>query len=189
MKYTIIFNLRGKNNKVCIDYQKITSTQESGFNALTLPFDVNNCIGYPMLHAYFENLDLHGYERYCGWMQVVERRDYADIKAEKPTTVSFDLDITEEMRSCKNPYFAYGYPAEFFDAPCNNLGDSEKLDWRAYTYLVDMPSRMNDSQLVFLAGFSWGYTEDKDGNVQLSDFTVLSADKWKEHQKYILFSE
>lgn len=189
MKYTINFNLRGKENKISIDYQKIPSAQESGFIALKLPFDVNDCIGYPMLHAYFENINLYGYERYCGWIQIIERRDYSDINAKEPANISYELDIAEEMKIHKIPYFAYGYPAEFFDAPCKNLGGSEKLDWRAYTYLVDLPSRMNENQLVFLAGFSWGYMEDKNGNVQLLDFNILSEDKWIEHQKYVLFAE
>lgn len=139
-----------------------------------------------MLHAFFENINLYGYERYCGWIQVIERRDYADMDAEKPASVSLELDISEEMRKHKIPYFAYGYPAELFDAPCKNLGNSEKLDWRAYTYLVDLPSGMNNNQLVFLAGFSWGYSENKDGDIQLFDFAVLSEDNWLEHQKYPL---
>ena len=98
-------------------------------------------------------MNLRGYERYCGWIQVIERRDYVDINAKEPTTISFELDILEEMRKRKNPYFAYGYPAELFDAPCKNLGNSEKLDWRAYTYLVDLPSRMNNNQLAFWQDF------------------------------------
>ena len=69
------------------------------------------------------------------------------------------------------------------------LGGSEKLDWRAYTYLIDLPSRMNENQLVFFAGFSWGCIEDKNGNVQLLDFKILSEDKWIEQQKYVLFAE
>ena len=78
------------------------------------------------------------------------------------------------------------FAEEIFDAPCKNLGNSEKLDWRAYTYLVDLPSGMNNNQLVFLAGFSWGYSENKDGDIQLLDFAVLSEDNWLEHQKYAL---
>lgn len=188
MRYTITFNLRGKENQLFIDYQKIPNARESGFAALKLPFDVNDCVGYPMLHAFFGNSSLCGYERYCGWIQVIERRDYADMNAGEPSAVSFELDVSEEMRKHKIPYFAYGYPAEFFDAPCKNLGNSEKLDWRAYTYLVDLPSGMNDNQLVFLTGFSWGYTEDKNGTIQLFDFAVLSKDHWMEHQKYALFT-
>ena len=45
-----------------------------------------------------------------------------------------------------------------------------------YTYLVDLPSRMNNNQLYFLTGFSWGYTEDKNGNVQLFDLEILSKE-------------
>lgn len=187
MKHTITFHLRGRKNTLSIDYIKIPSAQESGFSALNLPFDVNDCVGYPMLHAYFETINLYGYERYCGWIQIIERKDYADIHAVKPTNVSCELDVSEEMKKSKNPYFAYGYPAEFFDAPCKNLGASEKLHWRAYTYLVDPPSRMNHHQTVFLTGFSWGYSEDKHGTVQLFDLKTLSEQNWTEHQKYILF--
>ena len=186
MRYTISFNLRGKENTIFVDYEKIPNAQKSGFAALKVPFDINECVGYPMLHAFFENINLYGYERYCGWIQVLERRDYADRDAEKPASVSLELDISEEMRKHKIPYFAYGYPAELFDAPCKNLGNSEKLDWRAYTYLVDLPSGMNNNQLVFLAGFSWGYSEKKNGDIHLFDFAVLSEANWLEHQKYAL---
>ena len=186
MKYIVPFILREKVNKIYIDYQKIPNAQESGFTALKLPFDVNDCVGYPMLHAYFENSNLYGYERYCGWIQIIERNEYSAASSEYPTTTSFELDISDEMRSHKWPYFAYGYPAEFFDAPCRNMGAGAKLDWRAYTYLVDPPSKMNDNHLVFLAGFSWGYTEYKNGNIQLLDFKVLSEEKWTEHQRFLI---
>ncbi len=189
MKYVVPFILREKVNKIYIDYRQIPNAQESGFTALNLPFDVNDCIGYPMLHAYFENSTLRGYERHCGWIQIIERKEYASVSSEYPKNTSLELDASEEMKSHKLPYFAIGYPAEFFDAPCRNLGGSAKLNWRAYTYLVDPPSKMNDDRLVFLAGFSWGYTEDKLGNIQLSEFKILSEDTWKEQQKYILFTK
>ncbi len=189
MKYVIDFNLRGKKNQITIDYQVIPDAQASGFTALKLPFDIDACVGYPMLHAYFENFSLCGYERYCGWIQIIQRNEYSDIHAKEPARISYELDVAEEMRKRKNPFFAYGYPAEFFDAPCNNLGDCERLDWRAYTYLVDPPLQMNGQRPVFLAGFSWGYTEDRNKNIQLSDFILLSEDRWAEHQKYALFME
>jgi len=189
VKYTIPFHLRGKENKLSIDYDAIPNAQVSGFSALKLPFDINDCVGYPMLHAYFEGINLYGYERYCGWIQIIERKEYSSVDAEYPANISYELDISEEMRKHKCPYFAYGYPAEFYDAPCKNLGGCEKLIWRAYTYLVEPPSRMNDNQIRFLAGFSWGYTEDKNETVKLSDFNVLSEKNWLEHKKYALFPE
>ena len=83
------------------------------------------------------------------------------------------------------PYFCVGYPAELFDAPCSNLRDNEKLIWTAYTYFVDPPSRMNDNQLTYLAGFSWGYVESTDGVEGILEFKVLSEADWEEHKKYI----
>lgn len=189
MKYIIQLNLNGKESRICVDYQKITSVTESGFEALKLPFDVNKCVGYPMLHAYIETDGLYGYERYCGWIQVIERREYSAVDMECPDNISFELDVADEMREAGIPYFAYGYPAEFFDAPCMNLNGSEKLKWRAYTYLVDMPLRRNGNKMGFLAGFSWGYVEDINGNVGLLDFKVLGEDEWGEHRKYALFVE
>lgn len=189
MRYTIPFNLRDKENNLIVEYNEMPNASESGFCALKLPFDVNLCIGYPMLHAYFESLNLKGYERACGWIQIIKREEYNTIDGKEVSNVVYDLDVSEEMRSHELPYFALGYPAELFDAPCNNLNGNEKLIWRAYTYLVDVPSRMNDWQLLFLAGFSWGYSEDVEGNVQLLDFELLSEEDWNEHRKYAEFAK
>ena len=90
-----------------------------------------------------------------------------------------------EMRTHGLPYFGLGYPAELFDAPCNNLNGNEKVVWTAYTYLVDVPSRMNGNRLLFLTGFSWGYTESQDKAVDLLDFKVLSEKDWEEHRRYV----
>ena len=162
---------------------------ESGFTALKLPFNVNKCIGYPMLHAYFDNIQLNGYERFCGWIQIIKREEYNTINNKQILNVTYDLDVSEEMRRHGLPYFAFGYPAELFDAPCNNLNGNEKVVWTAYTYLVDFPSRMNNGHLLFLAGFSWGYTEDVNGDVQLLEFKLLSERDWEEHRKYAEISE
>ena len=75
MIYTIPFTLRNKENTLAIDYREIPGAAESGFSALKLPFDVNECVGYPMLHAYFENLNLTGYERYCGFIQTLKEKN------------------------------------------------------------------------------------------------------------------
>lgn len=118
MIYTIPFHLRNKENIMTIDYRQISNAAESGFSALKLPFDVNECVGYPMLHAYFENLNLNGYERYCGFIQIIKREEYTSVDNTEPVRTIYELDASEEMMKHKWPYFAYGYPAEFFDAPC-----------------------------------------------------------------------
>lgn len=74
-----------------------------------------------------------------------------------------------------------GYPAEIFDAPCCNLAGCKHLKWTAYTYLVDLPSRMNGNKLEFLAGYSWGYEEDENGPQRLLPLEVLTKNEWKRH--------
>ena len=187
MKYTIPFVLHDKENNIIVEYNQISDAYESGFHILKLPFDVNECVGYPMIHAYFENLNLKGYERYCGWIQIIKREEFASINDTLPTNIVYDLDISEDIRAHKLPYFSYGYPAELFDAPCNNLNGSEKLIWRAYTYLVDIPSKANNFQLNYLAGFSWGYTENINQDVSILDFEILSEADWNTHKKYTEF--
>lgn len=59
-----------------------------------------------------KEINLCGYEKYCGWIQIIERRDYMDMNEGNPI-ISFELNIPEEMREHKIPYFAYEYPAEF----------------------------------------------------------------------------
>ncbi len=181
MKYSIPFQLRNKSNHITVDYNEMKNPEESGFGALNVPFDVKKCIGYPMIHAYFEKLNLKGYERYCGFIQVIRREDFKAVDGTERVTVSYEPDCTDMIR----PYFCVGYPAELFDAPCYNLRDSERVIWTAYTYLVDPPSRMNDNQLTYLAGFSWGYVESTDGVEGILEFKVLSEADWEEHKKYI----
>lgn len=179
------FELRGKSNTLIVDYTPMSNAEESGFSALQLPFDANLCTGYPMLHAYFDNLSLKGYERYCGWIQMIQRKEYHFLSDEIPANISYQLDVSEEMMQKKWPYFAIGYPAELFDAPCRNLGDSAKLVWTAYTYLVDPPSRMNQNALTYLSGFSWGYMEDANCNVELLPFRMLTSEDWNKHRQYV----
>lgn len=182
MQYRIPFQLRNKENAVIVHYSKMENAWEAGFQVLKVPFDAEQCVGYPMIHAYFEELNLKGYERYCGWIQLMRKDACRMENGREIVTTSYEIDSPDFLR----PYFCIGYPAELFDAPCHNLGDCERLTWTAYTYLVDPPSRMNDDQLSFLAGFSWGYTEGKAGVECVADFRLLNRENWEEHRKYWL---
>ena len=102
-----------------------------------------------------------------------------------PSRVLYELDVPDDLREKGMPYFTYGYPAELFDAPCRNLRNSKKLIWRAYTYLVDIPTRINGNRLSCLAGFSWGYTENILSEVTLLDFQLLDQKDWKMHRHYL----
>ena len=82
---------------------------------------------------------LQGTNGYCGFIQLIQRTEERGSREQQ----RLNLDVGEEFRAMGNPYFSYGYPASLFDTPCCNLGDCDRLVWRAFTYLVDPPSRMN----------------------------------------------
>jgi hypothetical protein len=184
MQHIIPFVFHGKKNNITVDYSEISDAHEAGFHILNLPFAADACKGYPLIHAYFRDMNLQGYERYCGWIQIIRRDEFSHIGDLSPSNVCYEPDVPEDMLEHGLPYFAYGYPPELFDAPCRNLRGCEKLIWRAYTYLVDVPSRINGYQLGYLAGFTWGYTEDRCGAVSLLDFSLLTEDDWNMHKEY-----
>ena len=55
------------------------------------------------------------------------------------------------------------------------------MKWTAYTYLVDLPSRMNSNKLKFLRGYSWGYEEDENGPQRLLPLEILTENDWEKH--------
>jgi hypothetical protein len=189
MQYTIPFVFHGKRNSITVDYGEITDARQAGFHILKLPFAADACKGYPMVHACFPELTLQGYERYCGWIQIIRREEFSCINDTEPSNVLYEPDVPEDRPEHGLPYFAYGYPPELFDAPCRNLRGCEKLIWRAYTYLVDIPSRINGYQLSFLAGFSWGYTENRCGEVSVLDFCQLTEADWNSQKMIVLHKE
>jgi hypothetical protein len=183
MRVQIPIALRGSREVLTVHYGRNASASESGFDALDLPFPAELCIGYPAIHAYFEHMNATGYRRYCGFIQIVQR---IERREGAPDRFGQFVDVDDYANRIGNPYFSYGYPASLYDAPCSNLGDSDALDWTAFTYLVDMPTRMNRYQLGFLAGFSWGYAEDKNGPGSLHDLKLLTNKQFERHRQFLL---
>lgn len=185
MDLEIPYEVRGDKSKIILEYRENTSLHESGFDALLdLGFDPSLCLGYPTMHAWVEN-DLKGARRYCGWIQICEFTYYSRPLSELPDEKNMIIDVTEDMHKCGLPYCAFGCPAEIYDAPCNNRAGRYRLDWKAYTYLVDMPCRLNHNRLSFLAGFSWGYTEFEDRPVVIHAPEVLTEKDWERHFAFI----
>ena len=174
-RVTIPFTLHGIEEMLTVEYKQGTDPREIGYDALHgFPIDKICCIGYPVMHGYFEHMNATGYRRSCGFIQFVERIENHGENRE------FSIDVSDENLEKGNPYFAHGYPAEIFDAPCCNLAGCKHLKWTAYTYLVDLPSRMNGNKLEFLAGYSWGY-EEENGPQRLLPLEVLTKNEWKRH--------
>ena len=175
----IKFILNNRKGIINIDYTTNNDVIESGFDMLShLGMDINMCIGYPTLHAYITDFEATGYRRYCGWIQIL-KCDYFDSENDiSPLYTKFFIDGDSQNNS---PFFAYGYPAELYDAPCNNLGDNGKLVWTVYTYLVEMPTHITKNTISFVAGFKWGYTEwDELGKrkVTIMPIQELSYSSW-----------
>lgn len=178
----IPFILNEENGLIEVRYEENKSAVESGFDIIkNLNFDVNMCIGYPTIHGYIKEFKATGYKRYCGWIQILKLEYLNSNASVKPDKV---IKVVDCCPSINTPFFAYGYPAEIYDAPCNNLEDSYRLKWEAHTYLVTTPSSVNDNTISFLAGFKWGYDEWNEENnerkIEIYSLSKIKESQWQE---------
>lgn len=182
---TIPFALNGKPGVLEVCYETNRSLIASGFDLLAgCGFDVNLCLGYPTMRAYVRHYEGTGYYTASAWIQIITRREFVSAEAETPAAIVASVDVNDTLGELGVPFFAMGYPAEIYDAPCNNLGDWGKLEWLADTFLVTMPSRINANTIAPLAGFRWGYTEyDLDGkrHVEIHPLVVPEISQWQHH--------
>lgn len=185
IKIQIPFVLNNRSGTVEVFYEANKNEIKSGFDLLKgLPFDVKMCIGYPTMRAYIKNFSGTGYHTASAWIQIITDEFYTKLQDDNPTQVITEVDIDDNMRKLGIPFFAMGYPAEIYDAPCNNLGKDARLKWVADTFLVTQPSRINDNTISYLLGFRWGYEEsDINGkrNVIIFPINVTDISIWNEH--------
>lgn len=181
----IPFSNFGKSGIIEVVYKKNTSPVTSGFEIVKdIVPDLDVCIGYPTIQAFVKDFEGFGFARYCGWTQVVRMEFYSDVNSEKPDNTYYEVDTPPPMKQKGVPFCAYGYPAVFFDAPVNNYCEAAKLVWVADTFLVAMPSFLNNESISFLAGFHWGFIEYMDKEKKQIDITpVRSIDSgyWEKH--------
>ena len=96
------------------------------------------------------------------------------------------VDVPAAMRGI--PFSSYGYPAEKYDAPVNSYGLGNDLIWTAKSFLVDMPSFVNNDSISFLAGFSWGYIErssDNGRNIEIVPIEAIEQNEWLEEVSFL----
>lgn len=181
----IPFVLNSKQGNVEVCYEVNNSASKSGFDLFKkLGFDVKMCIGYPTMHAYIKNYAGTGYYTSSAWIQIITDKFYESLDDNLPVQEVSEVDVHPNMRKLGVPFFSFGYPAEIYDAPCNNLGEYKRLKWIADTFLVTQPSRINNDTISCLLGFRWGYEEsDKDGIRQVKVFPIEVIDKsvWSKH--------
>ena len=182
---TLPFELNGKPGVLEVCYEANRSIAASGFDLLAgCGFDVTMCLGYPTMRAYLRAYEGTGYYTASAWIQIITRREFASVDSDTPVAIVSSVDVNDTFDELGVPFFAMGFPAQIYDAPCNNLGDWAKLEWLADTFLVTMPSRINDHTIAPLVGFRWGYTEcDLDGKrqVEIKSLVVTELAQWQKH--------
>ncbi|MBE0698364.1 MAG: hypothetical protein IH586_15725, partial [Anaerolineaceae bacterium] len=166
---SIPFELNHKPGVLEVWYEANQSIIKSGFDLFAgSGFDANLCLGYPTMHAFVSAFEGTGYYTASAWIQMVTRREFVSIESATPMNIITDVDVHPTLAELGVPFFAMGFPAEIYDAPCNNLGSLGKLEWIADTFLVTLPSRINNNSISRIAGFQWGYCEyDLDGKRQV----------------------
>lgn len=186
---TIPFVLYHRPGVLSVNYAPNQSVAKSGFDLFAgNGFDVEICIGYPTMRAYVSAYEGTGYATACAWIQVVTRREFAALDVAEPINVETSLDTHPTLAELGVPFFAFGFPSEIFDAPCNNLNGLAKLEWVADTFLVTVPGRANNDTISRVAGFRWGYGEyDLDGKrlVEISPLVVSGPATWNRHLPFL----
>ena len=181
----ISFELNRKPGILEVEYKPNQSIEESGFDLLAgFGFDVNLAIGYPTMRGTVSAYEGSGYYTASAWIQLITRLEFDDVNSEQPDRIITTVDVNDTLYDLGVPFFAMGFPAEIYDAPCCNLGESEKLTWIADTFFVTMPSRINDHTISRLAGYQWGYTEynpDEKQPVDILPLQLTDQSHWEGH--------
>lgn len=181
----IPFENLNKNGTIEVIYKPNAGPAASGFEILKdIAPDLDMCIGYPTMQAYVKDYPGSGYWRYCGWIQLISMAFYSELSSEHPDDVYYDVDVMPQMKQNGLPFFAYGYPAVIYDAPCNNFFNGAKLIWSAETYLIHMPSYVNNNTISYMAGFRWGYKESNsaDGKtIDMMPIELIDRASWEKH--------
>lgn len=181
----IPFILNNKRGIVEVCYEENRSINKSGFDLLKgLGFNAEMCIGYPTMHAYVNNYEGTGYYTASAWIQIITDKFYTSYTDDVPFKILPAVDVLDNMRELGVPFFAFGYPAEIYDAPCNNLCDYGRLEWIADTFLVTQPSRVNNDTISYVTGFRWGYEEwNAEGkrNVRIMPIETIDCSVWNGH--------
>ena len=181
----IPFELNRKPGVLSVYYEVNQCVQKSGFDLFANNgFDINICLGYPTMRAYVNSYEGSGYYTASAWIQIITRREFDCTNPAKPQDIVTSVDVHETLAELGVPFFALGFPAEIFDAPCNNLGNLGKLDWLADTFLVTLPTRINNHRIFPITGFSWGYCEydlNEKRHVEIKPLVLTGTSSWAQY--------
>lgn len=181
----IPFMLNQKPGVLDVVYKPNQSIEDSGFDLLAgFGFDVQMAIGYPTMRGCVSTYEGTGYYTASAWIQIITRHEFDAPFSDTPDRIVTSVDVNDTLYGLGVPFFAMGFPADIFDAPCCNRGDARKLAWIADTFFVTMPSRINAHTIRRLAGYQWGYIEyapDETRPVEILPLKATDETDWQRH--------
>ena len=186
----IPFTLHDRRGRVAVTYGPNHDPVQAGFDALPgIPFDLDLCLGYPVMQAQIESYAGSGYRTLCGWIQIVTRECYGREDAERTNLLcSRSIDLIPAMYGAGVPWVVHGNLPAIFDAPCLNLGDNVELTWIADTFLTTVPLRSREAEIEWLLGFRWGYREYDPASgkpVELLPLQITEGQAWNQHLDFL----
>lgn len=178
------------DGRVVVLYGRIEDPVDAGFDSLPgLGFDINLSKGYPMMHARIDAYEGSGYRTFCGWVQVITRKEYDSYEAEAELIKqSTSVDVPPPLLNLDFPFVAWGNLPQLFDAPCRNLHHHAKMEWVADTFLTTIPLRSRNEVIERLLGFRWGYTEydaSADKPVVVQPLVITGEREWNSHIRFL----
>ena len=186
----LAFTLNDRRGRVAVSYGPGQDPVAAGFDALPgIPFDLDLCLGYPVMQAQIESYAGSGYRTLCGWIQIVTRECYGrEDTARTDLLRSRSIDLIPSMVGSGVPWVVHGNLPSIFDAPCLNLGDNAELTWIADTFLTTVPLRSREAEVEWLLGFRWGYREYDPAvgkPVELLSLQVTDGQAWNHHLEFL----
>ena len=154
------FNRLGRAGIVHVYCGMTTQPSDSGFSALSAFAGVSRAgVGFPAIKCVVES-HRPGYWSELGWIQWA-KEDYSDKR--KPLRV---VDRLPAYLDRDIPFATMGYAPTFFDAPAQM--SLSPMEFRATLFLCTVPLLSRDEAIAPLAGFTWGYSIVKSGDLPSS---------------------
>jgi hypothetical protein len=136
---SIPFKARGLDGTINVRLRANTDPVRTGHGLVAPDADLDTFRGFPICTATLTYAG-EGLHAWFGWIQII--------------TVAGDamVDLADIV---PGPFYTYGYLPTFFDAPANP--HHPDCEWRADTFLVQVPDVARTRRAEVVAGFSWGY--------------------------------
>ncbi|MEM9654400.1 MAG: hypothetical protein AAGA65_20070 [Actinomycetota bacterium] len=133
--------------------------------------------GFPTCEAQVD-WDAPGYRALLGWVQLVGTRLPGTDASRR--WVADPLEIYEGLNT---PFGFYGLSPTLFDAPARS-DRSQRLDWRAESFLCVAPSRPMAREAKPVAAFTWGFVL-ADSEITTVEPSTLDREAWSQHNELL----